>query len=78
MAARNRQEELEHLPFNEDGSTRAYIIGGSHAGETAIIQQRIVKRSSQPNEVNFDGFGTHARHVMVISDAQDLPIEVTP
>ena len=71
------QEVLEHLPFSEDGSTRAYIIGGSHAGKTALIQQRIIKRSSQPNEVNFEDFGTHARHVMVISDSRTLPIEVT-
>ena len=50
---------LEHIVFGE--GTRAYLIGGAHVGSFADVKEYIVKRSSMPNEVQFDGFGTVAR-----------------
>ena len=61
------QEVLEHIKF-EDG-VRCYLIGGAHVGSTADVKEYIVKRSSMPNEVLFDGFGTVARNVFAIGDA---------
>ncbi len=34
-----------------------------------MSREYIVKRSSMPNEVQFDGFGTVARNVFAIGDA---------
>ena len=61
------QNILEHIRFGE--GTRAYLIGGAHVGSTADVKEYIVKRSSMPNEVQFDGFGTVARNVFAIGDA---------
>lgn len=61
------QKILEHIRFGE--GTRAYLIGGAHVGSTADVKEYIVKRSSMPNEVQFDGFGTVARNVFAIGDA---------
>jgi small subunit ribosomal protein S4e len=61
------QKILEHIRFGE--GTRCYLIGGAHVGSTAEVQDYIVKRSSMPNEVQFDGFGTVARNVFALGDA---------
>jgi len=65
------QEILSHLPF-EEGS-QAYLIGGSHVATIAHIKEHIVKRSTMPNEVLFDEFGTIARHVFIVGDDTPLP-----
>ena len=46
------QEILEHIAFVE--GVRCYLIGGTHVGEMAFMKERIVKRSSMPNEVAFE------------------------
>lgn len=61
------QKVLEHIRFAE--GTRCYLVGGGHVGSTADVVEYIVKRSSMPNEVQFDGFGTVARNVFAIGDA---------
>ena len=67
---------MEHIPF-EDGAS-AYLIGGIHVGSISHIKEYIENRSSMPNEVIFDGFGTITRNVFVISDGTPLPgIEVS-
>jgi len=65
------QNVLEHIRFGE--GTRCYLIGGGHVGSTADVKEYVVKRSSMPNEVNFDGFGTVARNVFAIGSAP-LPL----
>ena len=52
----------------------AYLTGGSHIGETAVIQEQEVKRSSKPNETTFEGFGTITDYVFVIGKESDLPL----
>ncbi|MBL6733292.1 MAG: 30S ribosomal protein S4e [Candidatus Poseidonia sp.] len=69
------QKILEHIRFGE--GTRCFLIGGAHVGSTAEVKEYITKRSSMPNEVQFDGFDTVARNVFAIGDAT-LPLtEVT-
>ena len=68
------QEVLEHIKF-EDG-VRCYLIGGTHVGETASMKERIVKRSSMPNEVAFDEFGTTEVNVFAVGDASIPAMEV--
>jgi small subunit ribosomal protein S4e len=69
------QKILEHIRFGE--GTRCFLIGGAHVGSTADVKEYIVKRSSMPNEVQFDGFDTVARNVFAVGDAA-LPLtEVT-
>lgn len=65
------QAILTHLPF-EDGA-QAYLIGGSHVATIANIKEHHVKRSSMPNEVLFDDFGTISRHVIIVGDDTPLP-----
>lgn len=65
------QEILEHVRFGE--GVRCYLVGGAHVGSTAEVQEYIVKRSSMPNEVQFEGFGTIARNVFALGDAE-LPL----
>ena len=60
------QKVLEHIRFGED--TRCYLIGGAHVGSTADVKEYVEKRSSMPNEVLFEGFGTVARNVFAIGD----------
>jgi small subunit ribosomal protein S4e len=62
------QNIVEHIRFGE--GTRCYLIGGGHVGSTADVKEYIVKRSSMPNEVQFDGFGTVTRNVFAIGDAK--------
>tara|TARA_B100000123_G_C25590644_1_gene366900 strand:- start:2 stop:586 length:585 start_codon:yes stop_codon:yes gene_type:complete len=68
------QEVLDHIKF-EDG-VRCYLIGGTHVGETASMKERIVKRSSMPNEVAFDEFGTTEVNVFAVGDASIPAMEV--
>lgn len=68
------QEVLEHIKF-EDG-VRCYLIGGTHVGETASMKDRIVKRSSMPNEVAFEEFGTTEVNVFAVGDASIPAMEV--
>jgi len=68
------QEVLEHIKF-EDG-VRCYLIGGTHVGETASMKGRIVKRSSMPNEVAFEEFGTTEVNVFAVGDASIPAMEV--
>ena len=68
------QKILEHIRFGE--GTRCYLIGGGHVGSTADVKEYIVKRSSMPNEVEFDGFGTIARNVFAIGDNELPGVEV--
>ena len=65
------QSIVEHIPFGE--GTRCYLIGGGHVGSTAEVKEYIRKRSSMPNEVQFDGFGTVVRNVFAIG-SNDLPL----
>lgn len=65
------QKILEHIRFGE--GTRCFLIGGAHVGSTAEVKEYITKRSSMPNEVQFDGFDTVARNVFAIGDAS-LPL----
>ena len=67
------QDILEHLSFGE--GTLCYLIGGGHGGSLADVKEYIVKRSSMPNEVQFDGFGTTVSNVFAVGDAT-LPLEV--
>ena len=68
------QEVLDHIKF-EDG-VRCYLIGGTHVGETAFMKERIVKRSSMPNEVAFEEFGTTEVNVFAVGDASIPAMEV--
>ncbi len=53
----------------------AYLTGGSHIGETAIIESQEIKRSSKPNETTFQNFGTITDYVFIISKETDIPLE---
>ena len=65
------QSIVDHIRFGE--GTRCYLIGGGHVGSTADVKEYIVKRSSMPNEVQFESFGTVTRNVFAIGDAS-LPL----
>ena len=67
------QDIKAHHKF-EEGSI-AYLTGGSHIGETAIVRGHEIKRSSKANEVKFDDFGTISDYVFVIGDKSDIPLE---
>ena len=62
------QTIVDHIRFGD--GTRCYLIGGGHVGETADVKEYIVKRSSMPNEVQFESFGTVTRNVFAIGDAK--------
>lgn len=68
------QNIIQHIKFGE--GTRCYLIGGVHVGSTADMTEFIVKRSSMPNEVLFQDFGTIARNVFAIGDATIPSTEV--
>ena len=67
------QDIKAHHKF-EEGAI-AYLTGGSHIGETAIVRGHEIKRSSKANEVKFDDFGTISDYVFVIGDKSDSPLE---
>ena len=52
-----------------------YLTGGSHIGETAVLQNQDIKRSSKPNETMFEDFGTITDYVFIIGNESDLPLE---
>ncbi|MBN67358.1 MAG: 30S ribosomal protein S4e [Rickettsiales bacterium] len=52
----------------------AYLTGGSHIGETAVIESNDVKRSSKPNETSFSDFGTITDYVFIIGKETDIPL----
>jgi len=68
------QEIKSHLPMK--AGSLAYLVGGSHIGETAIVRDSAIKRSSKPNETSFDNFGTVSDYVFIIGKETDLPLEV--
>jgi ribosomal protein S4E len=53
------------------------LIGGIHVGKLADVSEYIVKRSSMPNEVEFDGFGTIADNVFTVGDCKLPGVEVS-
>ena len=67
------QEIQAHHPFKPDSI--AYLIGGSHVGEVSKIKTIEVKRSTRPNEVSFEEFGTIASYAFVIPSETALPLE---
>ncbi len=67
------QEVKAHHPFQPD--SMAYLIGGSHVGEVSKIKTIEVKRSTRPNEVSFEEFGTIASYAFVIPSETSLPLE---
>ena len=67
------QEISAHHPF--EVGAMAYMTGGSHVGETSKIKEIEIKRSTKPNEVVFDEFGTIASYAFVIPAAKALPLE---
>ena len=68
------QEVSSHHSFGE--GSLAYLTGGSHIGTMSKVVSKDVKRSSKPNEVKFDDFGTIADYVFIIGSKKDLPLEV--
>jgi small subunit ribosomal protein S4e len=69
------QEVVEHIKFDE--GVRCYLIGGAHVGGFAHMKSYDVKRSSMPNEVVFEEFGTVVNNVFAIGDAKLPSTEVT-
>ena len=65
------QEVVEHIRFGE--GTRCFLTGGSHVGEYAEVKDYIVKRSSMPNEVQFEAFGTTLDNVFAVGEVS-LPM----
>ncbi len=53
----------------------AYLTGGSHIGETSVIEDQDIKRSSKPNETSFKDFGTITDYVFIIGKETDIPLE---
>ncbi len=68
------QDIKAHHAFDEGAN--AVLIGGNHVGSIAAITGKIEKRSSMPNEVTFEGFGTVERNVFVIGDFALPEVEV--
>ena len=69
------QEILEHIKFGE--GTRCMLVGGVHVGKLVDVTKYIVKRSSMPNEVEFDGFGTTSPNVFSVGDCNLPGLEVS-
>ena len=65
------QQITSHLSFAE--GALSYLTGGSHIGETATVRGHDVKRTSKPNDVQFDDFQTIADYVFVIGAESDIP-----
>ena len=66
------QEVTTHIEMKK--GALAYLTGGSHIGETAVVKDQDIKRSSKPNETSFDDFGTITDYVFIISKENDLPL----
>jgi small subunit ribosomal protein S4e len=69
------QDVVEHIKFDE--GVRCYLIGGAHVGGFAQMKSFDVKRSSMPNEVLFEEFGTTVNNVFAVGDAKIPSTEVT-
>ena len=69
------QDIVEHIKF-EDG-VRCYLIGGAHVGGFADMKSSEIKRSSMPNEVLFEDFGTVASNVFAVGSCTLPHTEVT-
>ena len=69
------QKVLEHIKFGE--GTRCMLVGGVHVGKLADVTDVIVKRSSMPNEVEFDGFGTITDNVFSVGSCVLPGVEVS-
>ena len=69
------QKVLEHIKFGE--GTRCMLVGGVHVGKLADVSNYIVKRSSMPNEVEFEGFGTIADNVFTVGGCTLPGVEVS-
>jgi small subunit ribosomal protein S4e len=69
------QKVLEHIKFGE--GTRCMLVGGVHVGKLADVTDVIVKRSSMPNEVEFDGFGTITDNVFSVGNCALPGVEVS-
>ena len=67
------QKISKHLQ-NKEGSL-AFLTGGSHIGEIAVIGSLDIKRSSKPNETLFEDFGTISDYVFVIDKESYIPKE---
>jgi|TARA_B110000914_G_scaffold113919_1_gene99648 small subunit ribosomal protein S4e len=69
------QKVIEHIKFGE--GTRCMLVGGIHVGKLADVTNFIVKRSSMPNEVVFEGFGTIADNVFTVGKCALPGVEVS-
>ena len=67
------QEIDSHIEMKK--GSLAYLTGGSHIGETAVVKDQDVKRSSKPNETSFEKFGTITDYVFIIGKETDIPLE---
>ena len=67
------QKVTSHIVMKK--GAKAYLTGGSHIGETAVIKDQDIKRSSKPNETIFDEFGTITDYVFIIGKETDIPLE---
>ena len=67
------QKVTSHIEMKN--GAQAYLTGGSHIGETAVITGQDIKRSSKPNETIFEDFGTITDYVFVIDKETDIPLE---
>ena len=67
------QKVTSHIEMKK--GAKAYLTGGSHIGETAVITDQEVKRSSKPNETIFEEFGTITDYVFIIGKETDIPLE---
>jgi len=66
-----KQKVLGYLPFAKGNI--AYIIGGSHVGETGHIDSVEVVKGSMPNQVRFkEGFATRVENAFVIGTTKAL------
>ena len=66
---------IEHIKFGE--GTRCMLVGGIHVGKLADVTSFTVKRSSMPNEVEFEGFGTITDNVFTVGDCALPGVEVS-
>ena len=67
------QKVTSHIQMKKGAN--AFLTGGSHIGETAVIKDQDIKRSSKPNETIFEDFGTITDYVFVIGKETDIPLE---
>ena len=66
------QKVTSHIQMKKGAN--AFLTGGSHIGETAVIKDQDIKRSSKPNETIFEDFGTITDYVFIIGKETDIPL----